>query len=135
MIRAMKIALAGCALCAAGLTGLAPVQTVSAMPVSVQSAYQAIIGDRVGLPIVNVAKRHRYNRKRHGKRLRSRRGRHRHYRNGYWYAVPFWLGAAAVSSATSSAGGRCEYKSRLCAQNWGNGGPDYEGCMRYEGCD
>lgn len=41
---------------------------------------------------------HRYNRHLHGQRFRSRRGRHRHRHNGYWYAVPFWLGIAAATA-------------------------------------
>ena len=28
----------------------------------------------------------------------------------------------------------CSYWSRRCAANWGYGGPDYRGCMRYYRC-
>ena len=28
----------------------------------------------------------------------------------------------------------CSYWSRRCAANWGYGGPDYRGCMRYYNC-
>lgn len=30
--------------------------------------------------------------------------------------------------------GRCARWSRRCAANWGYGGNDYRGCMRYHGC-
>jgi len=33
-----------------------------------------------------------YSGRRHGPRLRHRRGRNRHFYNGFWYAVPWWLG-------------------------------------------
>ena len=33
-----------------------------------------------------------YRGNRHGPRFRTRRGRNRHYYNGFWYTVPFWLG-------------------------------------------
>jgi len=30
--------------------------------------------------------------------------------------------------------GSCRYWSRRCAHNWGYGGRNYRGCMRYHGC-
>jgi len=30
--------------------------------------------------------------------------------------------------------GGCGYWSRRCARNWGYGGRNYRGCMRYHGC-
>jgi len=30
--------------------------------------------------------------------------------------------------------GRCSYWSRRCARNWGYGGSNYRGCLRYHGC-
>jgi hypothetical protein len=30
--------------------------------------------------------------------------------------------------------GGCSYWSRRCAHNWGYGGSNYRGCMRYHGC-
>jgi len=30
--------------------------------------------------------------------------------------------------------GGCRYWSRRCAHNWGYGGKNYRGCMRYHGC-
>ncbi|RIA55083.1 hypothetical protein [Dichotomicrobium thermohalophilum] len=30
--------------------------------------------------------------------------------------------------------GRCDYWSRRCANNWGYGGANYRGCLRYHGC-
>jgi len=38
-------------------------------------------------------RRRTYRRNRHGPRYNRRRGRNQHYYNGFWYAVPFWLGA------------------------------------------
>lgn len=34
----------------------------------------------------------------------------------------------------SRSGGRCGYWSRRCANNWGYGGKNYRGCLRYHGC-
>jgi hypothetical protein len=31
-------------------------------------------------------------------------------------------------------GGRCGYWSQRCINNWGYGGPNYRGCLRYHGC-
>jgi hypothetical protein len=28
----------------------------------------------------------------------------------------------------------CDYWRARCAENWGYGGPDFYGCLRYEGC-
>ena len=47
-------------------------------------------------------RRYSYNRGRHGARYRHRNGRYRHNYNGYWYAVPFWLGAAAVVGSSDN---------------------------------
>jgi len=38
-------------------------------------------------------RRRTYRSNRHGPRYSHRRGRNQHYYNGFWYAVPFWLGA------------------------------------------
>lgn len=46
---------------------------------------------------------------------RAHHYRHRHYRSRY-------------------RGGSCRYWSRRCANNWGYGGSNYRGCMRYHGC-
>ncbi len=81
--------------------------------------------------------RHAYNRRRHGRRYRGWRRGYRHHYRGFWYANPWWIvGTAAVIGAGASyAGGHCDRISDLCVANWGHGGPDYWGCMRYEGCD
>ncbi len=34
----------------------------------------------------------RYDRRHHGDRFRYKHGKYRHYRDGYWYAWPWWLG-------------------------------------------
>lgn len=31
-------------------------------------------------------------------------------------------------------GDRCDYWSRRCEDNWGYGGSNYRGCLRYHGC-
>lgn len=84
-------------------------------------------------------RRYGYNRGRHGPRYRYRRGNNRRYYNGYWYGVPFWLGAAAVAGpyyadpAPRYSGGSCGYWARQCRANW-NTRSDFNGCMRYQGC-
>ncbi len=121
---------------------LSPIGTASAMTITTGGIAQALSGVQTGLPVIKVQRgNRRYNRNRHGYRYRNRRGRHRHYYNGYWYAMPFWLGAAAAAGAYAApapsyrgGGGFCAQKSDACADNWGASGPDYEGCMRYEGC-
>lgn len=55
----------------------------------------------------------RYYRYRHRYRPRYR------YRRAYRYRV---------------YGGRCSYWGQRCAANWGYGGPNYRGCLRYYGC-
>ena len=39
-----------------------------------------------------------YDRGRHGPRYGYRHGNYRHYYGGYWYAYPWWLGAAAIAA-------------------------------------
>jgi hypothetical protein len=34
----------------------------------------------------------KYDRRRHGPRYKSRRGKHVHFHEGYWYATPWWTG-------------------------------------------
>ncbi len=139
-MRFFKPLLTTCALALSGLVLLSPIGTASAAPLAPGGIAQALAGVHSGLPVIQVQRgNRRYNRRRHGNRLRNRRGRHRHFYDGYWYAVPFWLGAGAAAGAyatprPSYGGGFCAEKSRACANNWGPSGPDYEGCMRYEGC-
>ena len=85
-------ALAFCAAIAAGApASAAPVNGLTASIAAPQTSAAGL------LPVEQVAQR-RYNRNRHGHRHRARRGRHVHFYQGYWYAVPWWLGAAAVAA-------------------------------------
>ena len=81
-----------------GLTMIVPTNSASAAMVSPVPAYSHIQGSGVQLPVELVGRRHRYHRHRHGHRYRHRRHGYGHYYRGYWYAVPWWLGAAAVTA-------------------------------------
>jgi hypothetical protein len=114
-------ALAFCAAIAAGApASAAPVNGLTASIAAPQTSAAGL------LPVEQVAQR-RYNRNRHGHRHRARRGRHVHFYQGYWYAVPWWLGAAPYQY------NRCERWRRECRQRWGRGA-NYRGCMRHHGC-
>ncbi len=83
--------------------------------------------------------RYAYNRHRDGHRYRHARPGYGYCRYGWCYSSAWWLAglgtAAIIGTGAAYAGGYCERMSYLCAENWGSGGPDYWGCMRYEGCD
>ena len=137
MRKIFKPVLAMSALALSGLAMMSPATPAAAAMVSQVPAYSHITGIGVQLPVELVANRHRYDRRRHGKRYRNRRSGNRHYYRGHWYASPWWIlgtGLAIGAGAAAASGGRCAVKSQACARNWGRGGPDYEGCMRYEGC-
>lgn len=81
------------------------VSNVSALTLLVSSADNATGGIDNALPVEKVQHQRRkrvfrggggrrfvYRGNRHGPRFRTRRGRNRHYYNGFWYTVPFWLG-------------------------------------------
>jgi hypothetical protein len=36
---------------------------------------------------------------------------------------------------SGGSGTQCETKKPLCAKSWGDSGPDYNRCLKYEGCD
>jgi hypothetical protein len=67
-------------------------------------------------------------------RHRFRRQGFAHYYGGWWYAFPWWLGAASYYYDVPVAGGQCEIWHRECVASWGYGNADYYGCMRYHGC-
>ena len=98
MRQLLKPILAMSALALSGLGLVTPVNTASAAMVSPVPAYSHIQGSGVQLPIELVKKKHHYNKHRHGHRYRDRRHGYGHYYRGYWYAVPWWLGAAAVTA-------------------------------------
>lgn len=102
------------------------INLATAAPITTTIGAVSILGGETVLPVEKV--RHRnYRHHRHGPRYRSRRGRHRHYYRGWWYAYPWWLHAVPHSY------GRCNYWHRECRRRWG-GGRDYRGCMRHHGC-
>ena len=152
-------------LCFSGLLALTPIQSASALSPGMTPISQMLGGVAEQLPIVNVQNRARrnrgganrnrarrnrgganrnrvrnrraYNRSRHGRRYPGRRAGYGYRYGGYWYSNPWWIvgTAAAIGAGAAYAGGRCERISYLCEENWGRGGSDYWGCMRYEGCD
>jgi len=84
----------------------------------------------------NRGDRH-YNRDRHSPRYRYRHGRYRHYHNGYYYANPWWLVpgiGVGIGLGVAGRNNSCNYWSDRCAANWGYGGSNYNGCMRYYNC-
>lgn len=53
----------------------------------------------------------------------------------YYYRSPYrYYGYRRYPSYRYSPGPSCSYWARRCAENWGYGGPDYRGCLRYQGC-
>ena len=100
--------------------------------------------------------RHRrrgYRGRRHGRRWHRRRHRHgRRHRYGpniyfglgapfyygypyYGYYEPYNYGYYAPRRRYRRyRGGSCSRWHRRCVRNWGYGGADYGGCMRYHGC-
>ena len=108
-----KAAVFGAALAVGGLTTSMLPATASAMTLNLGPLVNTSDGLQSANNVEKVGhsrRRHRrvrrqrrprryiYNNRRHGPRYRYRRGRHKHYYNGYYYAVPFWLGAAAIGS-------------------------------------
>ena len=74
----------------------------------------------------------RYNRARHGDRFRSRRGSHRHYYDGWWYASPFWLGVVAAPSyayGTSYSSAHVEW----CYDNYRSYSAQTDSYLGYDG--
>ncbi len=139
------LAMSALAICGMGL--LATTNSASATVVSNVPIHQHIQGDRVKLPVENVARRGgrrggyrggRYNRRYYGRRYRGRRRGYGHYYRGYWYSNPWWIvgtGVAIGAGAAAASGGRCGWVSRQCTARWGYGGPNYWGCMRYDRCN
>ena len=90
--------------------------------------------------------------RRRGRRGRRHRGRrHRGYRRnrgfyggpyfGYGFGVPYYYGGYyndyyyRPRVRRSYRGSRsCRRAHRACVRNWGYGGGNYAGCMRYERC-
>jgi len=88
----------GTVLAVGAVASFGQTQSASAMTLPITLDNNASGSIETALPITKVRNKHkrahrRYNRRRHGQRFRSRRGGHRHYYNGFWYAAPFWLGA------------------------------------------
>jgi hypothetical protein len=87
-------------------------------------------------PHYRPPKRYYYQPRYHGQRYRYYRPGYQLY-GGWWYAFPWWLGAVGPRyyyPAQPQYGGRCEYWRQQCIRNWGYGGPNFRGCLRYHGC-
>lgn len=87
-IKAMSAGLA--LLLGAGTLALGP---ASASPLSGSAGMRIELAPQVELVGKRDGNRRWY---RHGRRHRDRD--HNHFHNGLWFAIPFWLGAAALSA-------------------------------------
>ena len=106
MRQLFKPILAMSALALSGLGLMAPVTPASAAMVPQVPAYSHVQGSGVQLPVELVARRHRYDRHRHGNRYRHRRHGYGHYYGGYWYRTPWWiLGTGLAIGAGAAAAG------------------------------
>lgn len=92
----IKVIIFGAALAIGSLAWLIRPDTALAMTVNFSQVNLGIGSTEKVLPVQTVGN-FRYYRRRHGPRYRFRRGNFRHHYDGYWYAVPFWLGPAAVA--------------------------------------
>jgi hypothetical protein len=129
MSNTFKSALVAAAFAAAGV--LAAATPAQASPAASGIASSGITG--IAADASQVQKVHR----------RGRRHRHR-YHGGpaiyfgfgapYYYGSPYYYTPRPRYRRYRRGGGRCGRAHRACVRNWGYGGGDYEGCMRYEGC-
>jgi len=60
--------------------------------------------------------------------------RHRYYRRHYYYRPYYYRRRYYRRRYHRRRYGRCGYWSKRCARNWGYGGKNYRGCLRYHGC-
>ncbi len=73
---------------------------------------------------------HRYNKRRHGNRHRRRHRGHNHYHNGWWYAIPWWLGATL---ATPDRRPRTSRHVRWCDNRYRSYNPRTDQFLGYDG--
>jgi len=86
----------GAALAVGAMAVFAQPQSASAMTLPINPVSGVTTNVDLELPVEQVRRRHRgYRRHRHGRRFRHQRRGHRNYYNGFWYAVPWWLGTPA----------------------------------------
>jgi len=75
---------------------------------------------------------------RRGRRAGRRGFRGRRFaRRGLYYGWPYYYSPYYYYGPRynySYGGGRCSYWRARCADNWGYGGADFYGCLRYHGC-
>lgn len=109
----LKATVFGTALLAAAMATLGLSTSANSMTPSLVDAKPQISQTASELPVELVGRRGNryggyrhggsgrysgYHRGRHGPRYGYRYGNYRHYYGGYWYAFPWWLGAAAVAA-------------------------------------
>ncbi len=72
----------------------------------------------------------------HGWYGHRHRGHYRYGWPGYFYSRPYYRPYYNPYPRYDGYGGgrNCGYWRSRCAENWGYGGSDYYGCLRYEGC-
>lgn len=73
---------------------------------------------------------YRHNRRHYRPRHQRQYRGHRRHHGGIWYSIPYWIGPLLSVPPQYN---RCDKWSRRCYRNWGPG-PNYRGCMRYQGC-
>ena len=91
-----KVVIFGAVLAIGSLASLVRSEPALAMTLNFSQVNLGIDSAETALPVQTIGQ-HRYYRYRHGPRFRRRHGNFRHRYGGYWYAVPFWLGPAAVA--------------------------------------
>lgn len=84
---------------------------------------------------IHVGRRH-YGHRRYYRSHRPWRYR-RHYYGGYNYRPyvyrPYYYSRRYYTPRPPRAG-RCGHWASRCAANWGSGGANFRGCLRYHGC-
>jgi len=70
-----------------------------------------------------------------GPRYRYRRPGFAYFYGGWWYPYAWWGAATYAAPVTVAPAGQCGYWHAQCVQNWGANNPDYDGCMRFHGCN
>lgn len=135
MRQIFKPILALSALALSGLAMMILVNPAAAAMVSQTSAYSHVQGSGVQLPVELVARRHRYDRRQHGNRYRSRRAGYTHYYGGYWYRSTWWLvDDPIVVGVFGASRERCSYVRGQCTLRHGYGNGIFWLCMKNDDC-
>ena len=98
---AKKSLIAALAMITAGAIAVPEIAVSAPVPQPRRSTAEVIQGDVVIEPAATYWRKKRmgYNKRWHGDRYRYRHGGYRHYRNGWYYASPWWIAAPLVAGA------------------------------------